>query len=809
MANINLNTGIIPNSQIPLDAKLYFNTFESLKDLGPSNYKAFMYYKGMHVYCVETKLHYVWEEVENTSLDIPSVLPAHFIYPPGSVVNGIDYSNKAYNFFEVATEVQDFNYNRIISGSVYWNPPGYSYSSTPIKYVFDGQVIIAPPTNVMLSPSSPNLDRIDVFVVDVEDGFKVIEGNPGESPLEPTIDFTRQLKVSAVFITRGTSEPVGATKLLIYDENEGTPSEWNASFFISGGGQGLVDMESTEDPYVNHVSILAENVLSNTRLIFQHPDKVNINDLTSLQFKCKSKSLRKFDLSVALYNNNLKIAQYLLRSGNFGFNPNINSQYSTVDIPISVFTRMNTTNPEINKIIITVSDGNSFTSELPISFYIDLIELLGSGTQPLPGTNSFLDLDEVLENSFAGLAGKVWAVDPTEKFLIPVDLPNFTLDNASNKIISGSVTKPDEDSVRVRIFEYFLNGSRVVTNFHEVLPIDPVEPGEYRLDYIVMDHSENLSIVQGVPGFYPVAPIVNLDDYIVVAPLLVRDLSGAGPPGKDGLTCREYLVTISSRATIRYSPCDGCDNQEVEEIFLKPSNCGSQVIFTSGSIGYPVVLPLNLGTKVGEILLQPNADNIPDRFMLYKDSTLLLDMGYLGGPTYEYGKTNRNKFTSALEGKLDPVTGMTYPMDTSLPGIEPDGYPEVSSPASQNFVFNKTSSEDVYELKVYAPIKGTGWRFEASCLDDDPGADVDSYRLFSSTPPEIIEGDGIIECVGIARGKSSYVVVPTKTSDLLNDGETSDSRYVEEKELADVAFSGEYSDLKNISNHIDWGETQW
>lgn len=50
---------------------------------------------------------------------------------------------------------------------------------------------------------------------------------------------------------------------------------------------------------------------------------------------------------------------------------------------------------------------------------------------------------------------------------------------------------------------------------------------------------------------------------------------------------------------------------------------------------------------------------------------------------------------------------------------------------------------------------------------------------------------------------------PTKTSDFINDGETGDGRYVEEKELAEVAYSGSYNDLKDAPEFLEWGETQW
>lgn len=101
MANINLETGILVTTQIPLDAKGYFLTTAGMQDLGASNYKAFYYYEGMVVMNNETKREYIWRErtvadgLEGTS----GVLATDFVYPNGSIANTIDYSARAFNFF--------------------------------------------------------------------------------------------------------------------------------------------------------------------------------------------------------------------------------------------------------------------------------------------------------------------------------------------------------------------------------------------------------------------------------------------------------------------------------------------------------------------------------------------------------------------------------------------------------------------------------------------------------------------------------------------------------------------------------------
>lgn len=79
-------------AQIPLDQKTYFVSEDTLKDLGPEDSLAFTYYKGMTVYCVLEKSRYEWTE------STTGLLPTSFTYPSNLIVNGVDYSNKQYNF---------------------------------------------------------------------------------------------------------------------------------------------------------------------------------------------------------------------------------------------------------------------------------------------------------------------------------------------------------------------------------------------------------------------------------------------------------------------------------------------------------------------------------------------------------------------------------------------------------------------------------------------------------------------------------------------------------------------------------------
>ena len=92
----NIAKGLFLNAQLPLDAKQVFATLEDLKNLGINNSSAYYYYKYMKVLCQEDGNYYVWTEVDQTST--VGVRSVNFQYGANTVSNGIDYSNRFYNF---------------------------------------------------------------------------------------------------------------------------------------------------------------------------------------------------------------------------------------------------------------------------------------------------------------------------------------------------------------------------------------------------------------------------------------------------------------------------------------------------------------------------------------------------------------------------------------------------------------------------------------------------------------------------------------------------------------------------------------
>jgi hypothetical protein len=141
-------------------------------------------------------------------------------------------------------------------------------------------------------------------------------------------------------------------------------------------------------------------------------------------------------------------------------------------------------------------------------------------------------------------------------------------------------------------------------------------------------------------------------------------------------------------------------------------NCGEGSSY-SGGVSYPTTESVTLGTDTGTVVLDYNAQNVPDRFIVQWNSSVVIDTGYRGAPQYDFGGGSRSAFTSSLTGDIDPITLNTYPDFATYPD---DGYPRIVGPGIGTASFNKNLGTDTFAIiKVYAPMSGTVWSYQMNC----------------------------------------------------------------------------------------------
>ncbi len=112
-----LSVGLQVASQIPLNFRRFVANEAFLADLGDEDNLAYAYHKGMEFYCATEKSRYEWAEATGETRE--RLMPTHFTYPDNLVVNGIDYSEKQYNFFKIQNITVENVEQYIIEG-----PPG-------------------------------------------------------------------------------------------------------------------------------------------------------------------------------------------------------------------------------------------------------------------------------------------------------------------------------------------------------------------------------------------------------------------------------------------------------------------------------------------------------------------------------------------------------------------------------------------------------------------------------------------------------------------------------------------------------------
>jgi hypothetical protein len=228
--------------------------------------------------------------------------------------------------------------NTLLNGGVYYTGSGFTYDVTALLYRIQGVIYTSSPQQVTLSASDPTNDRIDVIVVDNTGIVSVITGTPAPSPVKPAINQLTQVEVTFVTVGAGTTTP-SVTTVLVYDEDTGAPTEWNATT-----DDGNVNLASTNDPYNGTVSIETNLPLGTNREIILTPSVAYTNNGGYVTFRLKAKqdmTATTGILYVGFFNSGLLVGNSVQVAGTasstWGFDGSNTSNYQLVSIPFSAF----------------------------------------------------------------------------------------------------------------------------------------------------------------------------------------------------------------------------------------------------------------------------------------------------------------------------------------------------------------------------------------------------------------------------------------------------------------------------------------
>ena len=205
-------------SQYPLDAKLYALSEFQLGSLGINSNLAYTYYKGMRVYCANERTIWEWRQPNNPGET--GLLPSHFVYPTGLIVNDIDYGDQEYNFFPVLQAsdiviptVPVYKVSNVGDGAgVYKDTTGLVHNFKTLISSNSSVIITENATTIDLKSTgggtSINLQKIistDYILSDVDDKHTIFIDN-GSDKVFITIPLGLKPNFFCVFLQQGTGE---------------------------------------------------------------------------------------------------------------------------------------------------------------------------------------------------------------------------------------------------------------------------------------------------------------------------------------------------------------------------------------------------------------------------------------------------------------------------------------------------------------------------------------------------------------------------------------------------------------------------
>ena len=193
-------------AQLALDAKSVVTTLSELQTLGTNNNLAYTYYKGMKVLCSENLKVYMWRPVEEE--ETGGTLASNFTYPNNIVSeDGVDYSNTAYNFFEISLTgpqgPQGIQGIQGIQGDPGPAGAGSVFLTDGISTVVEGLGTEEDPYKVDLFNLQKTIDTFPYTLVDGDDKHTIFIAN-GLSKVVINVPDGLVDNFSCVFIQEGT-----------------------------------------------------------------------------------------------------------------------------------------------------------------------------------------------------------------------------------------------------------------------------------------------------------------------------------------------------------------------------------------------------------------------------------------------------------------------------------------------------------------------------------------------------------------------------------------------------------------------------
>jgi hypothetical protein len=272
-----------------------------------------------------------------------------------------------------------FNDQLISGGGVTWTGL-LNFTVAAASYAIVSTNYTSPQTNVTLAPADATNPRIDSIIVDNTGTVSVLTGTPAGSPAAPVPNPTTQLQLTTVTVAANATTPT-LNSILVYDENVGTPTEWNCTPSAN------FNCNSTNNPFHLTHDIEATTAVAGNNVVLAFSSTVNLSTYSTISFNVRNKATwpAAKSVSICFENSTVVVGQCIgLKNGIFGFNQANVSSYQQIVIPLSAFALTGV----VDRVRFQVAGGGG-----SIGFYTDWIQIQSALTGGGGGGNFQLQVD--------------------------------------------------------------------------------------------------------------------------------------------------------------------------------------------------------------------------------------------------------------------------------------------------------------------------------------------------------------------------------------------------------------------------------
>lgn len=236
-------------------------------------------------------------------------------------------------------------------------------------------------SQVTLANGNATFPRFDVVIVDTNEVVSVIQGTPDANPQVPQINTSSQLALTIFLVPAGatTAAQLGITQTVIYDQNLGTPTEWNGAAVAWTS-----DRDNLANPFhLTKCDLVSGSTLSTSKISWTTTDTMRNGQFDVFKFYIRLtdawNSAQGFD--IAFYHGATKVTNsVILQNNSYGFDQTVTGSYQTIAIPMAnwVFS------DSIFFSVVIKPIATPFSSQ---AFRLDWIQLQGGINQALGGSS--------------------------------------------------------------------------------------------------------------------------------------------------------------------------------------------------------------------------------------------------------------------------------------------------------------------------------------------------------------------------------------------------------------------------------------